>query len=121
MSTRASSRPGRPMLAVVLGTALSALGANPLPASEAVQDLGRYCTTCWRNARLSADSWGDCTQEVFCRMLQRVPTSRWDLALQSDGEERREFLRAIDAVKKRVQRARRFSDPIDPPDSRVLG
>jgi len=107
------------MLAVVLGTALSAFGANELPASEAVQDLGKYCTTCWRNARLPVDSWGDCTQDVFCRMLQRIPSSQWDLALQADGEERREFLRAIDAVKKRVQRARRYSDPIDPADPRV--
>jgi RNA polymerase sigma factor (sigma-70 family) len=111
------------MVAVVLGTALSAFGANQLSAaaasSEAVQDLGRYCTTCWRNARLPVDSWSDCTQEVFCRMLQRVPTSQWDLALQADGEERREFLRAIDAVKKRVQRARRYSDAIDAADPRL--
>src|SRR5215208_1045000 len=123
MSTRASSRPGRrAMVAVVLGTALSAFGANQLSAaeasSEAVRDLGRYCTTCWRNASLPADSWSDCTQEVYCRMLQRVPTSRWDLAVQADGEERREFIRAIDAVKKRVQRARRYSDAVDAADPR---
>ena len=30
----------------------------------------------------------------------------WDQALTSDGEERREFLRAIDTVKKRSQRQR---------------
>jgi RNA polymerase sigma factor (sigma-70 family) len=105
------------MAAFVLGTALSALGVNQLSAagasSEAVHDLGRYCTTCWRNARLPVDSWGDCTQDVFCRMLQRVPASRWDLALQAEGDERREFLRAIDAVKKRVQRAKRYSDAVE--------
>jgi RNA polymerase sigma factor (sigma-70 family) len=103
------------MMAVVLGTALTALGADRLNAAEApaVGDIGRYCTTCWRNARLPIDAWGDCTQEVFRRLLERVPADRWSLTLQSEGEERREFLRAIDAVKKRTQRARRFSGEVE--------
>src|SRR5688500_2657940 len=70
MSTRASHRPRRPvMVAMVLGTALSALSAQQLHAAEvetsgqAVRDIGRYCTSCWRNARLPVDAWGDCTQE----------------------------------------------------------
>lgn len=112
MSSRGSFRPTRPvMMAVVLGTALSTFGAA---AAEApLRDLGRYCTTCWRNARVPMDSWGDCTQEVFKRLLERVPTSRWELALRVEGEERREFLRAIDTVKKRMQRTKRFSDAVD--------
>jgi RNA polymerase sigma factor (sigma-70 family) len=105
------------MMAVVLGTALTALGADRLGAAEvppqAVGDIGRYCTSCWRNARLPVDSWGDCTQEVFSRLLERIPAARWDLALHADGEERREFLRAIDAVKKRTQRARRFTGDVE--------
>jgi RNA polymerase sigma factor (sigma-70 family) len=59
------------------------------------------------------DAWGDCTQEVFRRLLERVPSDAWDLALQGEGEERREFLRAIDTVKKRTLRARKFSPAID--------
>lgn len=124
MSTRHSSRPRRPlMVAVVLGTALSAFGANGLAAADLpVQDIGRYCTTCWRNARLPVDAWSDCTQEVFSRLLERVPTSRWGLALEAEGDERREFLRAIDAVKKRTQRARRHSDAVETAsDPRPLG
>jgi RNA polymerase sigma factor (sigma-70 family) len=47
--------------------------------------------------------------------------------LQSEGEERREFLRAIDTVKKRTQRSRKWTgngveqvaDPRDPQDSRL--
>jgi RNA polymerase sigma factor (sigma-70 family) len=106
------------MMAVVLGTALTALGGvDQLCAADvppqAVSDIGRYCTSCWRNARLPVDAWGDCTQEVFSRLLERIPSSRWDLALHADGEERREFLRAIDAVKKRTQRARRFSGDVE--------
>jgi RNA polymerase sigma factor (sigma-70 family) len=117
MSTRAFPPRSRRtyVAAVVLGTALSALGADRLSAAEApaVNDIGRYCTSCWRNARLPLDSWSDCTQEVFKRLLERVPATRWPLALQADGEERREFLRAIDAVKKRTQRARRLSGNVE--------
>jgi RNA polymerase sigma factor (sigma-70 family) len=118
MSTRASSRSRRPMMmAVVLGTALTAFGADGLAAAEvpgqAVGDIGRYCTSCWRNARLPVDAWGDCTQEVFRRLLERVPTSKWDLALKAEGDERKEFLRAIDAVKKRTQRAKRFAGDVE--------
>jgi RNA polymerase sigma factor (sigma-70 family) len=50
------------------------------------------------------DRWNDCTQEVFRRLLERVEPEGWNGLLQSEGEDRREFLRAIDAVKKRTQR-----------------
>jgi RNA polymerase sigma factor (sigma-70 family) len=107
------------MVAMVLGTALSAMGPSSASAhpddgaSRAVAGLGKYCTTCWRNARLPADAWGDCTQEVFTRLLERVPTSKWSAVLGGDGEERLEFLRAIDAVKKRTQRARKTTGGVD--------
>jgi RNA polymerase sigma factor (sigma-70 family) len=104
---------------MVLGSALTAIGQGAAQAREipdhtirAVSDMSRYCTTCWRNARLNADSWDDCTQEVFSRLLQRIPPASWDCALKEEAEERREFLRAIDAVKKRVQRSRK---PVDLP------
>jgi RNA polymerase sigma factor (sigma-70 family) len=107
-------------VAVVLGTALTALGSSSAAVAEApatmraVADMSRYCTTCWRNSRISPDCWGDCTQEVLERMLERVAPDSWQQALGSDGEERREFLRAIDTVKKRSQRQRRpASVPLD--------
>ncbi len=114
-------RPKNPyVVAMFLGTALSAFapGQDALAAAEpatleSIADMGRYCTACWRNARLPADSWGDCTQEVFSRLLERVPTGHWSQVLRSDGQEHREFLRAIDAVKKRTQRARKWSAGID--------
>ena len=99
-------RPGRMMVAMVLGTALSALGGEA--SAQTVNDLSRYCTACWRNARLPADCWTDCTQEVLVRLLERVPPQEWGRTLQAEGEERREFLRAIDTVKKRVQRCRKW-------------
>lgn len=103
------------MVAMVLGTALSALNpslgqAQKSPASlRTVADLSRYCTVCWRNARLPADAWGDCTQEVLCRLLERVPQESWGRALTAESDEHREFVRAIDTVKKRSQRQKKWS------------
>ncbi len=107
----AAARPGR-MMVMVLGTALSTLGATSAEAPASAQtlnDLSRYCTACWKNARLPADCWSDCTQEVLVRLLERVPAQEWGRMLRVEGEERREFLRAIDAVKKRVQRGRKWA------------
>lgn len=110
----------RVMVAMVLGTALTTLNQVPaLPAAttettqKAISDINRYCTTCWRNARLPADSWNDCTQEVFSRLLERLPGGQWAQALQNEGEERRELVRAIDAVKKRTQRVRKWAGSLD--------
>jgi RNA polymerase sigma factor (sigma-70 family) len=101
---------------MVLGTALSALGSSSAVASPAAQpsmraitDISRYCTACWRNARLPPDYWGDCTQEVFNRLLERIAPDAWSHVFRDEGEERREFLRAIDAVKKRTQRGHKRS------------
>jgi RNA polymerase sigma factor (sigma-70 family) len=105
----------RYMVAVVIGTALTGLGASPAPAAttevpaRAINDINRYCTACWRNARLHPDQWTDCTQEVYSRLLDRVAPTEWSRVLQGDGDERREFFRAIDAVKKRSQRTRKWS------------
>lgn len=104
------------MVAVVLGALAAsppkAAAATPnlAPNSKAVTDISKYCQTCWRNARLPADRWQDCTQEVFVRLLERVEADKWGSVLVDDETiERREFLRAIDAVKKRTQRARKFA------------
>jgi RNA polymerase sigma factor (sigma-70 family) len=112
----------RPLvMAMVVGTALSAMNSEAARADQApettmraVNDMSRYCTTCWRNARLQPDLWADCTQEVFGRLLERLPADHWSQVLQADGEERREFLRAIDTVKKRTQRSKKlYSAPLD--------
>jgi RNA polymerase sigma factor (sigma-70 family) len=101
------------MVAVVLGTALAGSPAKATTteqSAQAVTDISKYCQTCWRNARLPADRWQDCTQEVFIRLLERVDTDRWgSVLMDNETIERREFLRAIDAVKKRTQRARKFA------------
>jgi RNA polymerase sigma factor (sigma-70 family) len=103
------------MAAVVLGTALSAAtshAAVPIRSAaveaDPVRDITRYCQVCWRNARLPMDRWDDCTQQVFARLLERVDVAQWHTLLKDDAEDRREFIRAIDAVKKRTQRARKY-------------
>jgi RNA polymerase sigma factor (sigma-70 family) len=110
---KALQRTRRMMAAVVVGAALvssfSVSGAQAAPSEQTVSDISRYCQACWRNARLHPDSWTDATQEVFSRLLERVETSRWTTLLKNDNEDRREFLRAIDAVKKRTQRTKKYS------------
>jgi ATP/maltotriose-dependent transcriptional regulator MalT len=94
-------------VAFVIG--LAALSAQA-SESDLVRDIQRYCTVCWRNARLDPSLWDDCTQEVCCRLLSRARSGQLDLALvlADDTPERRELVRAIDMVRKRVQRSKRF-------------
>lgn len=93
-------------MALVIG--LAALSAQATEY-ELVRDIQRYCTVCWRNARLDPTLWDDCTQEVCCRLLTKARAGDLDLTqvLADDTPERRELVRAIDMVRKRVQRARK--------------
>jgi len=117
MSTE-KSRPRKSMLAaMVMGAALVAMPvadaqAGQLP-EKTVTDISRYCQVCWRNARLHPDSWSDCTQEVLSRLLERVEPARWATMLKKDDQDHREFIRAIDAVKKRNQRSRKFAGLVE--------
>ncbi|MGC8641354.1 MAG: sigma-70 family RNA polymerase sigma factor [Isosphaeraceae bacterium] len=99
-------------MALVIG--LAALTAQATEY-ELVRDIQRYCTVCWRNARLDPMLWDDCTQEVCCRLLSKARAGELDLnlVLADDTPERRELVRAIDMVRKRVQRAKRHQS-IDP-------
>src|SRR6516165_6447461 len=98
-------------VALVIGLAALTAGASE---TDLVRDIQRYCTVCWRNARLDPRLWDDCTQEVCCRLLTKARDGQLDLTLvlADDTEERRELVRAIDMVRKRVQRTKRFQ-PLD--------
>ncbi len=98
-------------MALVIG--LAALTAHATE-SDLVRDIQRYCTVCWRNARLDPGLWDDWTQEVCCRLLGKVRAGQLDLnlVLADDTPERRELVRAIDMVRKRVQRSKRHQ-PLD--------
>ncbi len=103
----------RRAVATALVMGLAALTAQATE-SELVHDIQRYCAVCWRNARLDPGLWDDCTQEVCCRLLGKARAGVLDLnlVLADDTAERRELVRAIDMVRKRVQRARRLQ-PLD--------
>jgi RNA polymerase sigma factor (sigma-70 family) len=105
----AGARPAA--MALVIGlAALSASASEP----ELVRGIQRYCAACWRNAHLDPGLWDDCTQEVCCRLLTKARSGQLDLnrVLADESPERRELVRAIDMVRKRVQRSRRF-EPLD--------
>ena len=94
--------------AMALVVSLAALTATA-SETDLVHDIQRYCTVCWRNARLDPGLWDDCTQEVCVRLLGKARAGQLDLnlVLAEDGPERRELIRAIDMVRKRVRRTRK--------------
>jgi DNA-directed RNA polymerase specialized sigma24 family protein len=94
---------------MALVMSFAALTATAGSETELVRDIQRYCAVCWRNARLDPGVWEDCTQEVCCRLLTKARSGELDLALVlgDDTPERRELVRAIDMVRKRVQRSKR--------------
>ena len=96
---------GLPAAPLVIGLAALTASASE---SDLVRDIQRYCTVCWRNARLDPTLWDDCTQEVCCRLLTKARAGELDLTLvlADDTPEHRELVRAIDMVRKRVQRAK---------------
>lgn len=101
-----SSKAGATTMALVIG--LAALTAQAAE-TDLLHDIQRYCAVCWRNAKLDPGLWDDCTQEVCCRLLGKARAGELDLnkVLAEDSAERRELVRAIDMVRKRVQRTKR--------------
>jgi RNA polymerase sigma factor (sigma-70 family) len=99
-------RAGPSVMGLVVGLAALTACAGE---TDLVRDIQRYCTACWRNARLDPGLWDDCTQEVCVRLLSKARAGELDLnlVLADDTPERRELVRAIDMVRKRVQRAKR--------------
>lgn len=110
-SKGARGRTGTAAMALVMGLAALTACASE---TDLVRDIQRYCTACWRNAHLDPGLWDDCTQEVCCRLLGKARAGQLDLnlVLSDDTPERRELVRAIDMVRKRVQRAKRHQ-PLD--------
>ncbi len=126
-AAEAAAKSRQLVMAVMLGTGLAASGRMCAAAVEqssqvtqglqpsldeaTIRSIARYCNVCWRNARVPADDWPDCTQQVLTRLLERLEPDQWQLALVNDeSDTRREFLRAIDTVKKRAQRSKQYSE-----------
>src|SRR5262245_33588623 len=78
----------------------------------AVEQLQRYCSACWKNARVPRSEWSDCTQQVFAELLGVVPAQRLDAAFRCPhSEERRHVERAIWRIAKRMTRSSRRNFP----------
>lgn len=91
-----------------LMVAQEAQAADLSAIDVAVQQIQRYCSASWRNARVPCNEWLDCTQQVFAELLTVVPSQRLETIFNSPtSDERRHLERAIWRVAKRTTRARR--------------
>ena len=81
--------------------------------ARAVDQIERYCTVSWRNARIEPQEWRDCTQETFARLLERVSREGLpDAIARRQSHERRELNRCIWSVVQKRRRLRR-SAPLE--------
>jgi len=91
---------------VVAPNRVQASSVQSLSESEIVQQIQRYCTVSWRNANVPRAEWCDCSQQLFCELLQRVHRRHLGLAIaQDESDERRELNRAIWRIIKRQRRS----------------
>jgi len=97
--------------AALCGSTAVAAPAGEISPGD-INQVNRYCSACWRNAHVPVDRWPDCTQEVFRRLLDRVAPAGWGQLLARESEERRELIRAIDAVKKSTIRESKRTSPL---------
>lgn len=93
--------------------ALVATGAviGSCAESQALESIDRYCVTSWRRAGIEQQEWGDCTQQVFLNLLQRVSRDQLiDAVEKAKSMERRELNRSIWCVTQRWRRIRRHGE-----------
>ena len=77
---------------------------------QVVSQIQRYCTSSWRNARIPATEWSDCSQQVFLEMLQRMPKRQLETAIKdASSDPRRELNRSIWRISQRWFRSSKRS------------
>lgn len=93
------------------GVAVAASAAvSQVSESTLLRKIQAYCSQSWRNAGIRSQEWPDCTQQVFARLLERIPRERLLQAIDDpDSPERRELNRAIWATSQRSRRAKSHS------------
>jgi DNA-binding NarL/FixJ family response regulator len=89
--------------------------------------LGRYLSRAWSRAGVAVQQHDDCSQEVYAALLRILARAHFDRmvgtvgrrgvrqVLNRDSSLGPDFFRAIDAVKKRARRERRFQ-PLEASD-----
>jgi RNA polymerase sigma factor (sigma-70 family) len=115
----------RTRLADILGPDRATTDAVDLAKVESgLTQLNRYLSRAWYRAGVAPQAHEDCSQAVYVALLQNLGRDRFDYLLGDIGEygirdvlsretaEGPDFFRAIDTVKKRVQRERTYQ-PLD--------
>nr|WP_303652525.1 LuxR C-terminal-related transcriptional regulator [Paludisphaera mucosa] len=92
--------------------------------ASGLNQLDRYLSRSWQRAGLPAQAFEDSSQAVYTTLLEQLGRSRFDAMLNDVGRwgvkevftketsEGVDFFRAVDMVKKRVQRERTYQ-PLD--------
>ena len=100
------------------------VAADAEKVGAGLTQLNRYLSRAWFRAGVAPQAHDDCTQAVYVTLLQNLGRSRFDHLLADIGDlgirdvlsretaEGPDFFRAIDTVKKRVQRERSYQ-PLD--------
>lgn len=98
--------------------------ADPAATASGLNQLDRYLSRSWQRAGLASQTHEDASQAVYATLLQRLGRERFDAMLGEVGRggvkevftketaEGMDFFRAVDMVKKRIQRERAFQ-PLD--------
>jgi hypothetical protein len=93
-------------------------GADSEAISSGISQLNRYLSRAWYRAGVPAQMHDDCSQAVYMTLLQSLGRPQFDSLMAEIGHagirdvlsretaEGPDFFRAVDAVKKRAQRAR---------------
>ena len=110
---------GEPAAQAASGAVAAASAAvGQISESTLLRKIQAYCTQSWRNAGIKHQEWSDCTQQVFARLLERIPLDRLLIAIEDpESLERRELNRAIWATSQRSRREKKHS-PLDDSASR---
>jgi len=99
-------------------------GADPEAIASGIAQLNRYLSRAWSRAGIPAQMHDDCSQAVYVTLLQGLGRPQFDSLMAEIGHagirdvlsretaEGPDFFRAVDAVKKRAQRACSFR-PLD--------
>ncbi|MFP6764713.1 MAG: sigma-70 family RNA polymerase sigma factor, partial [Planctomycetaceae bacterium] len=81
--------------------------AGQLSESAILRKVQSYCLRSWLNAGIPRQDWDDCTQDVYLRLLSRLPGNELSIAIdEPDSVARRELNRAVWATSQRCRRAR---------------
>ncbi|WP_337176480.1 sigma-70 family RNA polymerase sigma factor [Paludisphaera sp.] len=98
--------------------------ADERAMASGLNQLDRYLVRSWQRAGLSPQSYEDASQAVYATLLQQLGRGRFDAMLADVGRggvkevfsketpEGMDFFRAVDMIKKRVQRERSYQ-PLD--------